>query len=90
MTCYSNVMQYLDFPGKRWRKHRGIKPSTNARDRAVHETLPACMVQLAMCATGGPGLSVRMIRWTTYHTSNYDERWTYMFTRTAFVSSQRF
>jgi len=37
-------MQFVDFPGKRWPKHRGIKPSTNARDRAVHTTIPAGMV----------------------------------------------
>jgi len=52
---YFNVMQYLDFSGKR----RRIKLSPNARD--VHSSVPACMELGTVCATGGSGMSVGVI-----------------------------
>ena len=92
IICYSNVIKFVDFPGKHWRNQRGIKPSTNARDRPVPQTLSACMGRLCVRATGGPGLSVSVMMddhiLTLHDTTNYGERWICTFTRTMFVFSQ--
>jgi len=57
-------MQYIDFPGKHRRRHRGIKLPTNARDRPVPSNVPDRMDGHSVCATGGQGLPVSVTNWT--------------------------
>ena len=53
-------MPHLDISGKHRHGQRGIQPSTNGRHRPVPSSLPACVGQQSVCASGGPGMSISM------------------------------